>query len=87
MYLVYRQYISYTINIIGTILSAFGSLCMAIGNYKAGFLVYNFANFLLLCLFTGVWRRYWLLNSASICQVILYAIFLCFSVYGYVRVM
>ena len=86
MYLVYRLYISYLINIIGTILSILGSILISIGTYKLGFELYIIADFLLVVLFTGVVRKYWKFDTAAMFQVILYTIFMCIAIVGYMRV-
>jgi len=87
MFLIIRLYISYILNIIGTFFAIIGAAGVSLGNYRAGFLFYIFADFLLLCLFIGVVRKWWKLDTAAILQVILYAIFFCTAVVGYARVM
>jgi hypothetical protein len=73
-----------TINALGTILGVIGAILNAIGS-RAAFPFFFAGNIFLFTLFYGIYRRWWVLNSGALIQVILQAVYIGTSSYGILR--
>lgn len=73
------------LNVFGTLVAIWGLFCNAMGNYVDSYNLWIISDILLICMFWGVYRKWWKLNGGALLQVGLYMVFLIVGVAGRVR--
>lgn len=75
------------LSISGTVITTAGAVLNSIGGIYAqtAFGLWIISNLIFMAYFIGVFRKRWIVNSDSKYMILMYAVFLCSSMFGYWR--